>query len=132
MYRSWVQVIKAGDSAYEQSRFWHSVLEQKSRVQRIKQVAFPTPNLDLVLITCTNLKVIPAHFGTIMLFSNTDSRRLIKGSRRLDRGIESRDSVDKECRFLSCSAGMGKGRMQRSKQVATTITYKLLRLLCFL
>ena len=34
----WVQVIKAGEHAYEESRVCHAVLEQKGRVQGIKQV----------------------------------------------------------------------------------------------
>ena len=35
-----VQVVKAGESAYEKSRVCHAVLEQKSRVQHIKQVFY--------------------------------------------------------------------------------------------
>ena len=38
---------KAGESAYEESRVdFHAVMEQKIRVQQLKQFASTTPNLD--------------------------------------------------------------------------------------
>ena len=49
----WVQVIKAGESdATRKQDLSCSAESEKSRVQRRKQVATTTPNLDLVLVLC--------------------------------------------------------------------------------